>query len=574
MPTLTATSTSSTIILQSGDHLLVPASVFLDPPGDGIATAGSGAGFASIENLGWIFAGEDAVDFDLDDGVITNSGTMVGFGGDGVSYSGTGTLTINNSGTIRGFDDAIDATLSTGLVKINNTGLIETVTGQLVSLRNPNLITSVEVNNEGTMRNGTLELGRGEFSSLTNSGVIENLNGTVIDFFGGGSNFILNSGLIDAGEGGVAIETAIGLKVLVNTGKIVGDITSFGSHRQLINSGDIFGDITQFDFSGELINSGLISGDVQMGGRADVVTNSGTIVGDVNLFVGADTYIAEGDGVVLGQVRGGGGFGVSANDTIIGGWQDDDFLGEGGDDVLQGNGGDDRLDGGDGNDEIDGGDGNDTILGGAGADQIDAGDGLNTVWAGDGADFVVGGADADRIYGEGGSDTILAGFGNDFVSGGDGVDGLSGSDGHDRLLGGADNDTLNGGSGNDFLDGGSENDILIGGSGEDGLVGGSGADSLVGGTGDDTLTGGADADTFVFGLVEGFDVVTDFEDGIDRIDIAAYGLTAADFAGIVAPAFFDLGGDTLLDLASLGGSGWVYFEGLDRSAITVDDFLF
>ncbi len=70
--------------------------------------------------------------------------------------------------------------------------------------------------------------------------------------------------------------------------------------------------------------------------------------------------------------------------------------------------------------------------------------------------------------------------------------------------------------------------IRIGASrGDDIFDGGDGNDTLIGGRGADVLTGGADADTFVFiGAADSpnqagrFDLITDFEHGIDRIDLS------------------------------------------------------
>jgi Ca2+-binding RTX toxin-like protein len=130
-----------------------------------------------------------------------------------------------------------------------------------------------------------------------------------------------------------------------------------------------------------------------------------------------------------------------------------------------------------------------------------------------------------------GNDTVLAGYGADRVHGGDGDDLLQGwgvlaqpdlyrdayardADGNDILRGGAGNDTIRGGGGLDLLDGGDGHDVLEG------------------GTGEDTLLGGAGADRFVFGALDARarvpvydtqgDVVADFQDGIDHLDLAAF----------------------------------------------------
>lgn len=81
-----------------------------------------------------------------------------------------------------------------------------------------------------------------------------------------------------------------------------------------------------------------------------------------------------------------------------------------------------------------------------------------------------------------------------------------------------------GGAGADTLAGGARDDHLDGGAGNDRLSGGPGNDRIVDGPGDDILTGGPGADTFVF-VADGLpDRVTDFEIGIDRIDLADWGM--------------------------------------------------
>ncbi|NAT76039.1 serralysin family metalloprotease [Dickeya dadantii] len=75
--------------------------------------------------------------------------------------------------------------------------------------------------------------------------------------------------------------------------------------------------------------------------------------------------------------------------------------------------------------------------------------------------------------------------------------------------------------------GGSGNDILIGNSADNILQGGAGDDVLYGSTGADTLTGGAGRDIFVYGsgqdsTVSAYDWITDFQTGIDKIDLSAF----------------------------------------------------
>jgi len=82
------------------------------------------------------------------------------------------------------------------------------------------------------------------------------------------------------------------------------------------------------------------------------------------------------------------------------------------------------------------------------------------------------------------------------------------------------NDVINGQGGNDVLSGLSGNDTLRGGDGNDLLLGGEGDDVLVGGMGADTLTGGAGSDRFVLASDSGTDTISDFQIGIDRIQLS------------------------------------------------------
>jgi len=137
-----------------------------------------------------------------------------------------------------------------------------------------------------------------------------------------------------------------------------------------------------------------------------------------------------------------------------------------------------------------------------------------------------------------------------------------GTEGNDTLLSTSGNDTLNGGSGNDAasyataaagvtvdlsisgpqntkgagtdtlvsienLIGSAFNDNLLGADWNNVLSGGAGNDRLTGGDGRDTLTGGPGSDIFDFDATDespanalARDVITDFQPGIDRIDVS------------------------------------------------------
>lgn len=78
------------------------------------------------------------------------------------------------------------------------------------------------------------------------------------------------------------------------------------------------------------------------------------------------------------------------------------------------------------------------------------------------------------------------------------------------------------------LTGSSADDALVGGAGHDTLNGGAGDDIIFDGAGSDRMTGGAGEDLFILSADGEKDVITDFEPGIDRLDLSSWvGLTSA-----------------------------------------------
>ncbi|USR92389.1 hypothetical protein NEA10_06615 [Phormidium yuhuli AB48] len=165
-------------------------------------------------------------------------------------------------------------------------------------------------------------------------------------------------------------------------------------------------------------------------------------------------------------------------------------------------------------------------------------------------DSLVGSDEDDAIFGLDGDDVLIANAGNNILVGGRGSDTLYGGPGDDTLVGGSggigepsapeDRDVIVAGGGNNLIFGNAGNDTIYGGSGNDTIYGGRGDDVLFGGEGDDvlfgdrgenTLTGGGGANIFVIQPVNYFwtdipleerraDVITDFQPGVDIIEIA------------------------------------------------------
>ncbi|MFT4742057.1 MAG: serralysin [Yoonia sp.] len=82
--------------------------------------------------------------------------------------------------------------------------------------------------------------------------------------------------------------------------------------------------------------------------------------------------------------------------------------------------------------------------------------------------------------------------------------------------------TLNAGPLDPVLSGAAGMDIINGGTGADRLSGGRGDDIISDGAGVDRMTGGAGADTFIIAYDTDTDMITDFVQGVDQIDLSAW----------------------------------------------------
>jgi len=240
-----------------------------------------------------------------------------------------------------------------------------------------------------------------------------------------------------------------------------------------------------------------------------------------------------------------------------------------------------------------------------------------TVAAGAGASggvYLIGSTGADTLTGSVGADTLEGGSGADILQGGDGADRLSGGPGNDSLYGGAGDDVLETkrSTGPDYFDGGagvdrlvadfltstanmrldlshpeilqamgggsfivdvervdlttgSGADVLIGGALADTLNGGAGDDILGGAGGDDKLVGGAGHDVFQFTGAWGVDTVSDFEKGLDHLELHATGLGYEDLQIQVSG---------VSSLVHVAGFGDILILNTLPTALSASDFLF
>ncbi|MBK9431492.1 MAG: calcium-binding protein [Sphingomonadales bacterium] len=219
------------------------------------------------------------------------------------------------------------------------------------------------------------------------------------------------------------------------------------------------------------------------------------------------------------------GYGNAQNNVIEGGALGDFLIGYQGNDILRGGAGADVLNGGVDHDILDGGTGNDVMVGGGGNDIF---------YVDSASDVVIEGADPgyDTVFTSLQNYTLAAWVENLSFSGTASYTGtgnavgnqMQGSINGDTLLGLGGNDRLIGFGGNDLLDGGEGNDLLQGGIGSDQLTGGVGADQFR----FDTALSASNVDT-----------ISDFEFGVDQVQLALAVFSALDLGSLPTSAYFE-----------------------------------
>lgn len=288
--------------------------------------------------------------------------------------------------------------------------------------------------------------------------------------------------------------------------------------------------------------------------------------------------------ITTGQSTGGAGtdtltsierlYGSNFNDSLYGTNGANYLRGYNGSDVLDGRGGNDTMRGDGGNDYYYVRDSGDRVqeFSGGGTDRVFSylsdytlGDHVedarivtsntasltgneldNFIYVGKGdnvIDATTGNDSVSYLYGATSGVTVSLGTNLVQLTGGSGedqfvsVENLYGSNFDDVLSGSDDANILRGHNGNDTLNGGNGNDILIGDLGNDLLFGDLGADLLEGGDGQDTFIfsqGDSPEMTYdgidTFTALNGLDVISDFNDGEDSIDLSGLDFSNA-FSG-------------------------------------------
>jgi Ca2+-binding RTX toxin-like protein len=332
-----------------------------------------------------------------------------------------------------------------------------------------------------------------------------------------------------------------------------GDTIAGNSAANVLDGGDGMDTLSYASsVAGILVNLG--TGTASGGDAAgDTVLNFENVTGGA----GNDVLVGSGGANMLS--------GGAGNDTLIGGAGADSLNGGLGNDILWGDVNDVSFIGGGGydvlafTDAVDhtislGTAGIGTVIGNAGVDVIDMTGATNSLlliaWGGANNDTITMGASVGYAYGQDGNDRLIGGNAIDVLIGGAGADILYGNGGNDVLwVDGS--DTFDGGAGIDWVIvenavgttlviGNNGVEVAAGNIGNDtidartntaGVVlwGNLGADHLYGGTGTDHYYGGGSdgvRDTFHMQRGWGLDLIWDWENGVDRIDLSGSGLTS------------------------------------------------
>lgn len=261
-----------------------------------------------------------------------------------------------------------------------------------------------------------------------------------------------------------------------------------------------------------------------------------------------------------------------------------DINGTAGNDVLRTSGWGDSLHGRNGHDTLYADGGLSYVYGDNGNDKLYAGSGFNSLYGGYGDDRLFTGTGNADFYGGAGNDTFVIGKGRgftltieDFKSGYDKIDvSALGITSLDQLLlrfgtdfstgtGSVYTRTTNALKATDFifdtkgggprnLEGTSASAAVFGGTSNDTLrghghrlLGGNGDDTLIADGGNNLLAGGQGKDKFILGATkEPFedvteDTIVDFQQGVDKIDVSALGIS--NFSQILALTDNFVGGD-------------------------------
>ena len=238
------------------------------------------------------------------------------------------------------------------------------------------------------------------------------------------------------------------------------------------------------------------------------------------------TYFHSDAAVTVDLATGAASGGYADGDTFsgiewLGGSRFDDHLtGDDGDNVLVGYAGADLLDGAEGSDAL-------SYSSSDGAVSVNLATGAASGGHAEGDTYlsierVAGSRHDDHLTGDDADNVFRGDAGADVLVGGAGLDGLTYTNSKAAVVVNLATGAASGGDAEGDVFSGFEN--VKGSAHADRLTGDGGDNELEGIGGNDHLVGGGGSDTFIFAPGNGDDVIADFADGVDQIDLAAFEL--------------------------------------------------
>ncbi len=498
--TNTSTTTSNGFVFPgTDDELFVPLNVYIYATGSGfVGVTGSGGG--TVQNNGAVVGHDAGISLGAANQATTilnfAAGTIGSTAGDAIDVVATGSeglVDIQNDGIVNGANIAISVdgagqVVNNGLVSSAGIGitqlgaaastalfsLVNGATGVIVGGYNAqgSLITE-QVNNSGIV-NGAIALGDADGASFTNQAA-GRLTGAAVG----------SGGSVTFGDGD-------GDKFL-NVGTMGALVWGNGDAAYALNYG-VMGGITLGDGDDAFFgNAGTINGDVQLGNGTGQIFDStiGRIYNTASPNGATITAGSQG-AVIVGALNGGQLVGGAGNDVLIANQTD-----QVGYNILT---------------TLDGQGGSNALYGGQGTNVFLSGDATyNQIWGGAAAVPANGFTNNTVDY------AAVTGAGRGIY-----VDLLNG---HNAYV--IDNGAYT------FIDSIVNVPNVNGTAGVDIIQAGAGLSVIEGRGGGDQLYTGTGADTFVYtsygdsNLVTGYDTISGFRSGIDKIDVSAFGLTSS-----------------------------------------------